>query len=184
MAKATEKAKSAPADKAKPEEQAIEKPREPMFSKMGFIILLGSNLLIAVVVVVLVSVLSAGKGEGDGKGKTADAQIDRKAIWMKMSDISVPVVFQGNTVTVRTDLVVSFKGEEGAQQEALTHWTSGQRDLLLRGIVADLLSSYSLDAIKDANFKSRFASDVRTKLNTVIKPDEVAAVQIYSLRWN
>lgn len=184
MAKATEKAKSAPADKAKPEDQAIAKPREPMFSKLGLMIMIGSNVLLAVIVVVLVVLATRGKGEDAQDKSSSPSGIDPKAIWMKMENISVPVVHQGQTVTVRVDLLASFKGEEGDQQDALTHWQSGARDSLMRGWVFDQLKTYDLDAIKDANFQSRFEADLKIRFNNFMKPYEIAQVKVTNLRWN
>ena len=190
MAKAAEKKEDK--KEAKPEkekgakgDQLIEKPREPLFSKIGLMILVGSNVVIVVAVVLLVATLSGNDAqEAAAPANAPTLQGDPNQSWMQIENLNSPVAAGSKPMIVRYSLLIGFEGGPAEQSTAIALWTTGSRDQLIRSWADDMIRQYGESEVKDPGFKARFSRELANSLNERMGGTKIRFIIVPSLRYD
>ena len=180
MAKAPEK--DAKKEKA-PAEDMIEKPREPMFSKLGMMVMVGSIVLSVVICVSIFMMLSGGGGsEPKPDEKNAKTVFENNQVWMPLDNITANVMSPGGkTAAIRFSVSISFAGDPEMQNLTVAAWQAEGRLPVLRGLAGEVMGRYDSMAVRDQNFRDTFARALMAEMNAKIQ-DKVARVYITELR--
>ena len=184
MAKATEDQKK---KKGGDDQEMIEKPREPMFSKTGMIVMIGSNIAIAILIAVIVLIMSSGGGEEGEMEETKTSGIfnPENDSWLEIPGISTPVpTAGGKSATVRYTILIRFEGGQTEQADLISKWTTGKNDKILRRIAESVMRKYTINSVRDESFARTYETEVKKQLNLKITGSKVDQVVIMGLRFD
>lgn len=179
-------AKEAESKKEKAAPDLIEKPREPMFSKTGFMVMIGSNVLFLVIALGVAFFLTGKEEEGtdetaDTSGQRGWTEDDR---WLDLDSITTPVNASGGRIeTVRYTVLLAFDGGAAEQEEAIAHFQQSNRLKILRGEAGSQMKSYDFDSIRDVGFEKRYENALKETLNSTLKKAKISKVDLVGLRY-
>lgn len=184
MAKAPEKdaKKDAKKDKA-PAEDMIEKPREPMFSKLGMMVFIGSNVIVAVIITGI-AMFASGGGEAaptpDDQNQNTRFNANQK--WLPMENVTAAIMSPGGkNPVVRFSVAISFAGEPVEQDAKMTTWGAEGRQFILRRIASQVMSRYDTMAVKEQSFRDTYAKALVAEINANID-EKVTQANLYDFR--
>lgn len=172
------------------DEGVVEQAPTRMFSTAGLGVLVGSNVLVAVLIFAVVSMMMGG-GEDDSMPDPDEiGATNPSTTYLMLEDLSTQVAQRGGgpASTVRYTILVAFAGGGSEQTAAITHWEQGNRVEVLRGDANSVLSQYSLEDVRDASFETRFEEKLLDRFNkTTYTPEgtyKIAKVDVTEIRWN
>lgn len=153
------------------EEELVEKPREPMFSTLGLILLLGSNVVVAGLIVVGFMALGPSDSEDNAPDSGTSMLNQKDADFLKLEGMQTTVSGIGNEkAMVRFDILIGFSGGPSEQTEMKTYYTQGSRDDLLKYFAQERMGNYSISSVEDSNFAQRFGEDLKEDYNAAGHP--------------
>lgn len=175
MAKATDEKKGAPA------EELVEKPREPLFSPMGMMIMLGSNLAVAVLVLIVVMSLTGGDDPKDAGKASGTGTQEENIQFHVLQGMQALVSGAGDErATVRFSLLLSFEGAESDQTNAINYFKEANREKELEVQAIRAIKAHTINSIEDTNFDDRFGEELLEKLNALKYPFRFRSVLLHS----
>jgi len=184
MAKEKEKAA-----KAAPEEQLVEKPREPMFSTAGLVVFAGSLLLCAAVVFVVGSFIFGGDpapaGGNGGSAPTGGGMVEADTIEiLKVTGITAQVPMHGGgQKKVRFNLNIQFEGSQEERTKSMEWIKQKDRESMLQQMANEVMSSYDFEVIRDNTFPRTFERAFRDRFNSQIAGHRIREAKIYNQDW-
>ena len=185
MAKEKEKAA-----KAAPEEQLVEKPREPMFSTTGLIVFAGSLILCAVVVFVAGMFIfgadpAPAGGNGGGTEPAGGGMVEAETIEiLKITGITAQVPMHGGgQKKVRFNLNIQFEGSQEDRTKSMEWIKQKDRESMLQQMANEVMAGYDFEVIRDNTFPRTFERTFRDRFNSQIAGHRIREAKIYNQDW-